>query len=189
MTRSILLKVQQRIPLLPEEKEKLLQYIKGLQSPERQDSYAVFFHRYASVLYFDYDILLSHSEEDYSVNFRPLEKDQTLLPVERSGNVVIKYEDDNACKEQGLQAHFERLSRYPFITRIQSYRYFRGKKARQDRFDVAGDDYLRGIFTNKERSIVYHIYLTEKDLQKTQAVCRQLNKDFYGSPMEEIDDE
>lgn len=178
--RQTLLKIQHHIHLTPAELEELKRYIDRLRSPIHRSSYDVFRQRYATRLWFDYDIVLSTDEETPD-----LEEKSSGLPGHRTEEVVIKYEDANAAKEPGLQAHFERLARYPYITRIQTYRYFRGGKARQDRFDVAGEDCLRGIFTNKDRSILYHVYLSENHLQKAQAACRQLNKDFYGWIMEE----
>lgn len=178
--RQTLLKIQHGIHLTPVELGDIKHYISQLRSSAQRSSYDVFRQRYAARLWFDYGIILSAEEKTLDIEEKPVG-----LPAHRTEEVVIKYEDANASKEPGLQAHFERLARYPYVTRIQSYRYFRGKKARQDRFDVAGEDCLRGIFTNKDRSILYHVYLSENHLQKARAACRQLNKDFYGWDMEE----
>lgn len=102
------------------------------------------------------------------------------LPIPRSKEPVFKYEENNPYKEIGLKNHFERLARYSFISRLQSYRYLSGRRAAADRFDVVADDTLSGIFTNKEKSIYYYIYLTERNLTRTQNACRLLNQVFYG---------
>ncbi len=102
------------------------------------------------------------------------------LPSARSGSVVIKYEDANPYKEIGLKSHFKRLSKYQFITRLQSYRYLKGSKASQDRIDVLEADKLGGIYTNKEKSIYYYIFLNEKDIIKAENACYVLNIALYG---------
>lgn len=102
------------------------------------------------------------------------------LPKPRQNDVVFIYEDNNPYKEQGLKAHFERLSRYAFITRLQSIRYLNRNKARQDRLEVFKPDRLGGIFTNKYRSVYYYAYLTEAVEAKAQEACLLLNLAFYG---------
>lgn len=67
------------------------------------------------------------------------------LPASRVGKVIIKYEDANPYKEIGLKSHFERLAKYQFITRLQSYRYLTGSKARQDKIEVLEADKL-GVY-------------------------------------------
>ena len=47
-------------------------------------------------------------------------------------------------------------------------------------FEVVGDDTLSGIFTNKEKSIYYYVYLTEASPARTENACRLLNQVFYG---------
>lgn len=106
-------------------------------------------------------------------------EEEDSLPCPRSGEAVLKFEDDNPYKEPGLKSHFERLARYTFITRLQSYRYLSGNKAAFDRIEVVGPDCLGGIFTNKEKSIYYYIFLSESDPQKARQACRVLNAIFY----------
>jgi hypothetical protein len=101
------------------------------------------------------------------------------LPRPRSGEAILKYEDDNPYKEPGLKTHFERLARYTFITRLQSYRYLSRNKAAFERIEVIGPDCLGGIFTNKEKSIYYYIFLSESDPEKAAEACRVLNAIFY----------
>ncbi|HNX27919.1 MAG TPA: hypothetical protein PKN87_00710 [Syntrophomonadaceae bacterium] len=101
------------------------------------------------------------------------------LPVNREKDIVIKYEEANPYKESGIKAHFDRLSRYPFISRLQTYRYLSRSKAVNDRIEYLQPDQLGGIFTNKEKSIYYYIYLTESDEKKAHYVCSFLNKIFY----------
>jgi len=101
------------------------------------------------------------------------------LPQPREKDAVIKYESANPFKEAGLKSHFERLARYPFISRLQSYRYLNNNKASQDRIYVISGDTLGGIFTNKDRSIGYYIYLTENDCSKAVNACRLLNRELY----------
>lgn len=102
-----------------------------------------------------------------------------LLPRPRQSEVVYKYEDDNSGKEIGLKSHFERLARYSFITRLQTYRYLTRTKAAVDKFEYIDDDRLGGIFTNKEKSIYYFVYLSESDPVKARNACRVLNIAFY----------
>ncbi|KUG03055.1 hypothetical protein ASZ90_019598 [hydrocarbon metagenome] len=102
------------------------------------------------------------------------------LPAARSGEVVFKYEDGNPYKEIGLKSHFERLAKYQFITRLQSYRYLTRSKASQEKIDVLADDKLGGIYTNKEKSIYYYIFLNERDIIKAKNACSVLNIALYG---------
>lgn len=102
------------------------------------------------------------------------------LPEPRTGPVVCKFEEANPYKETGLKAHFDRLSRYQFITRLQTYRYLRRNKASHDKIEVLAGDRLGGIFTNKEKSIYYHLLLSENDIQKAANACRLLNLTLYG---------
>lgn len=101
-----------------------------------------------------------------------------VLPGPRQGEIVYKYEDDNNRKEIGLKSHFERLARYSFITRLQTYRYLTRNKAANDKFEYIDGDHLGGIFTNKEKSIYYFIFLSENDPVKAQNACRVLNIAF-----------
>lgn len=103
------------------------------------------------------------------------------LPEPRKQSIVCKFEASNINKEAGLKAHFERLSRFTFISRLQSYRYLTKHKAAQDRIEVVDGQRLAGIFTNKEKSIYYYIFLTEDNLSKAQLACQTLNTALYGS--------
>ena len=109
----------------------------------------------------------------------PLQKPLSL-PSPRSGEAVFKYEEANPYKEIGLKNHFERLARYSFVSRLQTYRYLTRNKAVEDRFEVISDDQLGGIFTNKQKSIYYYIFLTESDIEKANQACFLLNMAFYG---------
>ncbi len=102
------------------------------------------------------------------------------LPAPRTKPPVFKYEKNNPYKEAGLKNHFERLGRYSFVSRIQSYRYLSGGRAVTDRFEVFSDDTLSGIFSNKEKSIYYYVYLTEANLTRAKNACHLLNRVFYG---------
>ncbi len=101
--------------------------------------------------------------------------DQLVLPRPRSGQAVCIYEEGNPYKEPGLKVHFERLSRYAFITRLQSYRYLTRNKVPRDRIEVLAPDRLGGTFTNKDKSLYYFIYLTEEDPVKAENACQVLN--------------
>ncbi len=101
-----------------------------------------------------------------------------ILPKPREGDVVFIYEDANPYKELGLKRHFDRLARYSFISRLQSYRYLTRSKARSDRFEVIGPDKLGGIFTNKEKSLYYFVFLSEYDPIKAENACQALNMAF-----------
>jgi len=112
-----------------------------------------------------------------------IERNQTAghgLPRPRKRDPVLVYEVGNENKEIGLAQHFRRIARHPFVSRIVSVRYLSRGKAAQDRFEVRGEDVLSGIFTNKEKSIYYLVYLTEADLCKAANACNLLNHVFYG---------
>ncbi|HZK43494.1 MAG TPA: hypothetical protein VFC73_04330 [Syntrophomonadaceae bacterium] len=104
----------------------------------------------------------------------------TEIPFPRDSAIVIKYEEANPFKEKGLKAHFDRLANYTFISRLQTYRYLTKNKASFDRFEVIKPDCLGGIFTNKEKSIYYYLFLTEDDLEKAHNANKLLNYTFYG---------
>ncbi len=106
--------------------------------------------------------------------------DPPLLPIPRQKNPVFKYEDSNPYKEAGLKNHFEKIGRYSFVSRIQSYRYLRGNKTAMDKIEVISPDCLGGIFTNKEKSIYYYIFLTEENYLKATNACQVLNSSLYG---------
>jgi hypothetical protein len=103
------------------------------------------------------------------------------LPPARISDAVIKYEEGNPYKEIGLKTHFERLARYQFVTRLQSYRYLQRGKASQDKITVLEKDKLGGIYTNKEKSIYYYIFLHQSDLVQAENACIILNAAFYGT--------
>lgn len=102
------------------------------------------------------------------------------LPRARKYGAVFKYEEGNPYKEAGLKPHFDRLSRYHFVTRLQSYRYLSLRKAASDRIEYLAPDRLGGIFTNREKSIYYYIFLSEMDEFKAKNACHLLNMAFYG---------
>lgn len=116
----------------------------------------------------------------YTVKAQEISGTSVSLPQPRQGEVVYKFEDSNPFKEMGLKAHFDRLSRFSFITRLQSYRYLTGSKAARDRIETVDGQCLGGIFTNKEKSIYYYIFLSEDDLSKAQLACQVLNTALYG---------
>lgn len=101
------------------------------------------------------------------------------LPKPRLGAAVLKYEESNPYKEQGLKTHFERLARYSFITRLQSYRYLTRNKSSYDRIEFISPDRLGGIFTNKQKSIYYYLFLSEADETKARNACDFLNLMLY----------
>jgi len=113
--------------------------------------------------------------------FPPLEATGTALPIPRAQRLVTIYEESNPRKETGLRLHWQRLHFYSFITRLQSYRYLTKNKAKQDCFRVLTPEKLRGIYTNREKSIYYFVYLTEADKIKAQNACKLLNHVFYDS--------
>lgn len=104
------------------------------------------------------------------------------LPRARDGEAVMLFEDHNPYKEPGLKAHFDRLARFSFVTRLQSIRYLTLHKAKQDRVEVVAEDRLGGIFTNKDKSIYYYIYLTEASQAKAREACDLINLVLYGPP-------
>ncbi len=106
--------------------------------------------------------------------------DNKELPRPRLTEAVVKFESGNPLKETGLKAHFNRLIAFPFVSRLQSVRYLRGTKASQDKIDIITGNCLGGIFTNKEKSIYYYIFLTEDDRSKAENACRLLNQTLYG---------
>ena len=101
------------------------------------------------------------------------------LPEPREQPIVCKFEAANSNKEAGLKAHFDRLSRFTFVSRLQSYRYLTRHKATRDRIEVVDGQCLGGIFTNKEKSIYYYIFLTEDNLEKAHLACQTLNSALY----------
>ncbi len=103
----------------------------------------------------------------------------TGLPAPRPGKPVFKYEEANPFKEQGLKTHFERLARYSFITRLQSYRYLTRNKSAFDRIEYHSPDRLGGIFTNKQKSIYYYLFLSEAEEVKARNACDYLNFILY----------
>lgn len=100
------------------------------------------------------------------------------FPLPREKDIVIKYEDGNPLKETGIKSHFDRLSRYPFISRLQTYRHLNAK-AIEDRIEYLSPDMLGGIYTNKEKSIYYYIFLTEPNEEKAKYACDFLNNVLY----------
>lgn len=107
------------------------------------------------------------------------------LPEPRRKSIICKYEGANPYKEIGLKSHFDRIGRYSFVSRLQSVRYLTGNKAREDKIEVLADDCLAGIFTNKEKSIYYYIFLTEKHAAKAHNASKVLNEALYGNYAEE----
>lgn len=101
------------------------------------------------------------------------------LPGPRKNEIVYKYENSNPYKEIGIKKHFDRLSCYSFITRLQTYRYLTRRKAQEDKIEYLYPDRLGGIFTNREKSIYYYIFLSEADSQKAHNACRLLNIVLY----------
>lgn len=101
------------------------------------------------------------------------------LPQPRSEDAILKYEEANPYKEQGLKTHFERLARYSFITRLQSYRYLTRSKSAFDRIVYHSPDCLGGIFTNKQKSIYYYLFLSEAEETKARNACNFLNLTLY----------
>ncbi len=102
-----------------------------------------------------------------------------VLPRPRQHKPVFKYEVANPSKETGLKQHFERIARFTFVSRLQSYRYLSGNKANRDRIDYFSPDTLKGIFTNKEKSIYFYIYLSESHREKARNACELLNFSLY----------
>jgi len=151
--------------------------LKSLQTgPLPADSFPIYLHEYLASCFPDgmVDILLPGL--DLLAN---LEQEGMSLPVPRDKEVVYKYESANPYKEIGLKSHFERIGRYSFVSRLQSVRYLRGHKASEDKIDLVESDCLGGVFTNKEKSIYYYIYLTEADKIKAWNACQILNQALY----------
>jgi len=109
---------------------------------------------------------------------QPESKEKTL-PKPREQEPIYMYEDGNPYKEIGLKTHFDRLGRFNFVTRLQSYRYL-SHKASQDRIQYLSPDCLGGIFSNKEKSIYYYIFLSEDNQVKAENAARLLNLAVYG---------
>jgi hypothetical protein len=103
------------------------------------------------------------------------------LPQPRQQDLVCKYEEANPYKEIGLKSHFDRIGRYSFVSRLQSVRYLRGNKASEDKIETVSSDCLGGVFTNKEKSIYYYLFLTEADDIKAENACQVLNQALYGN--------
>lgn len=228
--RYILRKLEHGQTLNTDEYQSLLEYADKLNSTSTE-SYALFYEKYARLLFQEYstylsrftrgiddliDFLISRPELFACLGEGPLplqlfptelqaylqftfESDldrqylQSLLrvlkdsgsineelPHPRKNEIVYKYEDSNPYKEIGLKKHFDRLGRYSFITRLQTYRYLTRRKAQEDKIEYLYPDKLGGIFTNKEKSIYYYIFLSEADSQKAHNACRLLNIVFYG---------
>jgi len=116
---------------------------------------------------------------------KPNNKVGFCLPQPRQKSIIFKYEGANPYKEIGLKSHFDRIGRYSFVSRLQSVRYLSGNKASEDKIEVLAEDCLAGIFTNKEKSIYYYIFLTEKDPAKALNACKVLNEALYGNYAEE----
>lgn len=133
--------------------------------------------------YLQYSFTQPADSLSLSILFNFLDNNQELvnqLPAARKNEVVCKFEEGNPYKEVGLKAHFDRLSRYSFITRLQSYRYLSAGKAVSDRIEFVAADRLGGIFTNREKSIYYFIFLSEANEIKARNACSLLNMVFYG---------
>lgn len=142
------------------------------------ESFPEYLHEY---LFYAYGKLITKASMQSFLALVPVENNIGLaLPAPRQKNAVYKYEDGNPYKEPGLKAHFEKIGRYTFVSRLQSYRYLRGNKSATDKIEVLSPDCLGGIFSNKEKSIYYYIFLTEADNQKASNACQILNTSFYG---------
>lgn len=137
--------------------------------------------RFRGYLREEYGESLQPSDVEDILRWLPGDKDKDAgLPREREQEPVLVYEAGNPGKEWGLQQHFERIARHRFVTRVVSVRYLARGKAKKDRFEVRGDDVLGGIFTNREKSIYFMVYLTEAEPSKTANACQLLNLVFYG---------
>ncbi|MDD3365397.1 MAG: hypothetical protein PHZ03_10485 [Syntrophomonas sp.] len=146
------------------------------------DAFPLCLHDYLVYTYpggLDTSTILSHLEFMKFDNTSSLE-----LPEPRQKALVYKYESANPYKETGLKSHFDRIGRYSFVSRLQSIRYLRGNKASEDKIELISGDCLGGIFTNKEKSIYYYIFLTEDNALKARNACRVLNLALYGSYVE-----
>jgi hypothetical protein len=233
--RVILRKLYRHQVLNEEEYANLMHYAEDLRNSSPQ-SYALFYERFAAILYQDYYTCLprfAHGIDDlyeyllknpnlvaelnsnsFSIEMFPSYLHEYLqstyadgimatsilptlefikpdndaifnLPEPRSKSLICKYESGNPYKEKGLKSHFERIGSYSFVSRLQSIRYLRGSKASADKIEIVSSDCLGGIFTNKEKSIYYYIFLTENDPAKALNACRVLNGALYGNYVEE----
>ncbi|PKM77264.1 MAG: hypothetical protein CVU90_08130 [Firmicutes bacterium HGW-Firmicutes-15] len=145
-------------------------------------AFPLYLHDYLEYTYpygLDNFTILTHLELMKFDNASSLE-----LPEPRQKALVYKYESANPYKETGLKSHFDRIGRYSFVSRLQSIRYLSGSKASEDKIELLSGDCLGGIFTNKEKSIYYYIFLTENNALKAQNACRVLNLALYGSYVE-----
>lgn len=153
--------------------------IKYLQSePPIINLFPVRFHPYIQ-----YALMKNHKIQTILAIINLLRQNienDNCLPVPRTEKIVYKYEDANPYKERGLKTHFERVARYSFVSRLQSYRYLTQHKSKQDRIEPISADQLGGIFTNKQKSIYYYIFLTEADEVKARNACQVLNLVLYG---------
>ncbi len=232
--RIILRKLYRQQGLSEEEYSIVMRYAEELRSTS-PESYLLFYERFATTLYQDYqsylprfaygiddfyDYLLNKPElmedlksnsltidafplclHDYLEYTYPYGLDTSTilphlelmkfdnansreLPEPRQKVLVYKYESANPYKETGLKSHFDRIGRYSFVSRLQSIRYLRGSKASEDKIELLSGDCLGGIFTNKEKSIYYYIFLTENNALKARNACRILNLALYGSYVE-----
>lgn len=150
------------------------------------DDFPFYLHDY---LEYTYPNGLINSTIITHLQLMPGENEKSLdLPEPRRKDLICKYESGNPYKETGLKSHFERIGRYSFVSRLQSIRYLRGNKANEDKIELLSGDCLGGIFTNKEKSIYYYIFLTEDNSLKASNACRILNMALYGSNIEGIRD-
>jgi len=151
--------------------------LRSLQAgPISSNSFPLYLHEYLVSVFPDGMVDIMLPGLDLLAN---LEQDRLSLPLPRDKEVVYKYESGNPYKEIGLKSHFERIGRYSFVSRLQSVRYLRGHKASEDKIDQLDSDCLAGVFTNKEKSIYYYIYLTEADDSKARNACQILNRALY----------
>lgn len=159
-----------------------------LQNPEKVnhlpnqilvlETFPLYLHEY--LLYKYGNIINLESIQTLQVVLSQNSSGPILLPIPRQKNPVYKYEDSNPYKEAGLKNHFERIGHYSFVSRIQSYRYLRGNKSAVEKIEVIAPDCLGGIFTNKEKSIYYYIFLTEENYAKAINACQVLNSSLFG---------
>ena len=235
VVRVIVRKLYRHQALADQRYGNLMHYAEDLRNSSPQ-SYALFYERFAAILYQDYHTYLprfAHGIDDlyeyllnnpnlvaeikansFSVDRYPsylheylhfsypdgmmaasilptldfIKPDNDIffnLPKPRSKSLICKYESGNPYKEKGLKSHFDRIGSYSFVSRLQSIRYLRGSKASEDRIELISGDCLGGIFTNKEKSIYYYIFLTENDPAKALNACRVLNGALYGNYVEE----
>lgn len=172
------------LPRFPAGQDQLIEYI--IRNPSAREailalpgslsSFPVAFHPYLIYAVQNEPYLLQVLDQSVSNS-----DSSASLPQPRSQQIVYKYEDSNPYKELGLKAHFDRLGRFTFISRLQSYRYLTRNKASQDRIVVVDGQCLGGIYTNKEKSIYYYIFLTEDNPAKANLACQTLNSALYSS--------